>query len=566
MRARSSRRPGPPLACRAAQALPAVVALTLVLLAARAAVPASAHAADLFPVDDWLGGGLKKAGDVVLGPLKFGAEQIARLLVTIVGALADLLVPKSLVRAGVDAIRWLVQLPPLGQQFDARARARRSEAVRMPHLAQLRSVLTWVGLTLLPLGLVVSGGRAVLAPTVGGESPSEVFGRVIVAGVALLAYDWAWGAATRALAPGHRRAARAAVGHRRGREDAPDAGDRRRRRLGGRVGVRGPRVDRRSPATALLGLLLVRVGLRDRRRAAVRPRRPRARAVGDGVRVAAAVRLADRRHGGVRAAGAVGDRVLHRRGADARRRHRDRAWRVRRVRRAAVQRRRRAGGLLGRDQARPGRVPARRRRARARSRRCRPRAPAGRPAPAVRRRRRDAGARAERDARRVGALLAEPPRRAARRRRRRSRAPGATRSGTRSAPRRPPAIRCDGRCRPRARRPARCARRWATPAPPRQPPPTPHAAASRSATRPSATAGASARAAPTTATPATGPESAPAVDGGTRAPPRRLRRSHRAVGARPAAGRRARPARAHAAAPGPQPAAAGSPQRRATAR
>ena len=67
----------------------------------------------------------------------------------------------------------------------------------MPHLAELRGVLTWIGITLLPLGLVVAGGRAVLAPSVDGESPSEVFGRVIVAGVALIVYDWAWGAATR---------------------------------------------------------------------------------------------------------------------------------------------------------------------------------------------------------------------------------------------------------------------------------------------------------------------------------------------------------------------------------
>ena len=88
-------------------------------------VPASASAADLFPVDDWLGGGLKKAGDVVLGPLQFGVKEIARLVVTLVGALADLLVPKSLVRAGVDGIRWLVQLPPLGQsQATARGRVR----------------------------------------------------------------------------------------------------------------------------------------------------------------------------------------------------------------------------------------------------------------------------------------------------------------------------------------------------------------------------------------------------------------------------------------------------------
>src|SRR3954451_6694526 len=146
----------------------AIAGVTMVMLAARAAAPASAHAADLFPVDDWLGDGIRQAGGGVLGPLKIGAGEIARLLVTIVGALADLLVPKSLVRAGVDGVRWLVQLPPVGHQFGANAGAG-SEAARMPHLLELRSVLTWIGLTLLPLGLVVSGGRAMLAPTVGGE-------------------------------------------------------------------------------------------------------------------------------------------------------------------------------------------------------------------------------------------------------------------------------------------------------------------------------------------------------------------------------------------------------------
>src|SRR4051812_32117984 len=92
----------------------AVTAATAVALAGQAAGPAPARAVDLFPVDDWLGDGLKAAGDVVLGPLKFGAEAIARLLVTIVGALADLLVPKSFVKAGLSGIRWLVELPAVG--------------------------------------------------------------------------------------------------------------------------------------------------------------------------------------------------------------------------------------------------------------------------------------------------------------------------------------------------------------------------------------------------------------------------------------------------------------------
>ncbi|MDA0167164.1 hypothetical protein OM076_43290 [Solirubrobacter ginsenosidimutans] len=157
-------------------------------------MPASAHAADLFPVDDWLGSGIKKAGEVALGPLKVGAEEIARLLATIVGALADLLIPKSLVRAGIDGIRWLVELPTVGNEVSATGAV---GAVRMPHLAELRGVLTWIGITLLPLGVVISAGRAFLMPGVDTDSPAEILQRAFTAGFGLLTYDWAWGVLTR---------------------------------------------------------------------------------------------------------------------------------------------------------------------------------------------------------------------------------------------------------------------------------------------------------------------------------------------------------------------------------
>src|SRR3954451_5753678 len=172
----------------------AIAGVTVVMLAARAVVPASAHAADLFPVDDWLGDGIRKAGGVVLGPLKVGTEEIARLLVTIVGALADLLVPKSLVRAGIDGVRWLVELPPVGIEVSVSGVV---GGVRKRHLAALKYVLTWIGITLLPLGVVVSGGRALLAPTADSASAAEVLERALVAGLGLVVYDWAWGALVR---------------------------------------------------------------------------------------------------------------------------------------------------------------------------------------------------------------------------------------------------------------------------------------------------------------------------------------------------------------------------------
>jgi hypothetical protein len=163
------------------------------LLLVRAVWPAPANAVDLFPVDDWLGSGIKKAGDVVLGPLKLGVKEIAALLAAIVGALADLLIPKSLVESGIGGIKWLVQLPPVGTDATPQGG---SPDVRMPHLQELRDTMTWIGVTLLPLGLVITAGRAFLVPTADGDSPADAVVRAISAGIALLLYDWAWGAVT----------------------------------------------------------------------------------------------------------------------------------------------------------------------------------------------------------------------------------------------------------------------------------------------------------------------------------------------------------------------------------
>ena len=182
---------------RGRAAAPAVLAAAAALLAVRAAWPAPAHAADLFPVDDWLGAGIKKAGEVALGPIKLGAEEIAKLLATIVGAIADLLIPKSLISAGMDGIRWLVSMPAVGAAATPAADGGSVLSVRMPHVVELRQTLTWIGVTLLPVGLVLAGGRAILAPSVSGDGPAEILIRVVVAGLALVSYDLVWAQLTR---------------------------------------------------------------------------------------------------------------------------------------------------------------------------------------------------------------------------------------------------------------------------------------------------------------------------------------------------------------------------------
>ena len=76
--------------------------LALGLLALHAVSPAQAHAADLFPVDDWVGEGLQQAKDTVFGGLEIGAEAIADLIVNTFAALVELLIPDAFVDAGID--------------------------------------------------------------------------------------------------------------------------------------------------------------------------------------------------------------------------------------------------------------------------------------------------------------------------------------------------------------------------------------------------------------------------------------------------------------------------------
>ena len=62
-------------AARAWQSRPSVTGVALLVAVV---APASAHAVDLFPVDDWLGAGIKKSAEVVLRPAEVRAPSRSR--------------------------------------------------------------------------------------------------------------------------------------------------------------------------------------------------------------------------------------------------------------------------------------------------------------------------------------------------------------------------------------------------------------------------------------------------------------------------------------------------------
>ncbi len=170
----------------------ALVGAMLLLLAAPAAAAEHGHhpvlAIDLFPVDDWIGDGLKKAKDVVFGGISLGADAIAHLLVTVLATLVDLLIPQSFVHAGLGAIKWLCTVP----SFSGKQVGTPGSQLNLPHVDELRQTLTWIGVCALPLGLVYAGARSVMTPSAYGDSPQEVLGRVVIAAAWLAFYVWGW--------------------------------------------------------------------------------------------------------------------------------------------------------------------------------------------------------------------------------------------------------------------------------------------------------------------------------------------------------------------------------------
>ena len=179
---------------RAVVAVARVVAVALAVgFAGLLLAPAPASAADLFPVDDWIGDGARKLKDVTFGAVSFGVEEIGGLIVNLIAALVDLLVPDSLVRQGMKAVRWLVSVPVFGDVPRSGGRVDLS----FPHLGQLREALTWIGVTLLPLAIIVTVARGWFDPRLDADPPEQILLRIVGAGVLLALYDTVWYALTR---------------------------------------------------------------------------------------------------------------------------------------------------------------------------------------------------------------------------------------------------------------------------------------------------------------------------------------------------------------------------------
>ncbi|HMS71417.1 MAG TPA: hypothetical protein PKB03_00135 [Baekduia sp.] len=164
-----------------------VAVLTLAVLAEPALAAQGGHLPvavlgigldDLNPLK-WVGEGLGKAKDVVLGPLKLGAKEIAHLIGTIVLAILDMLIPDWVVTAGPKVIAWIVEVENWG----------RSNGTIYRSINGLQDTLKWIG-----IALMTSGGTwSALRVVAGHEALEDVLRAWATALFGIVLFRWAWG-------------------------------------------------------------------------------------------------------------------------------------------------------------------------------------------------------------------------------------------------------------------------------------------------------------------------------------------------------------------------------------
>lgn len=167
-------------------------AATLVVAAAAAAtlaclaLPVAAFAAppvgaSLNPAD-WLSDAAGAFKDVVLGPLEIGVEEVAGLLVNVLTALADLLVPDWLVKPATKLMTWIVAVPNWAQ-------AGGTGTYVFSGVNNLHDYMRWFGVGLLTAGATWGATSGML----GGRAPEDIVRALMTAAIGLVFYRWGWG-------------------------------------------------------------------------------------------------------------------------------------------------------------------------------------------------------------------------------------------------------------------------------------------------------------------------------------------------------------------------------------
>jgi hypothetical protein len=172
-----------------------LLAAGLVLLVAAPAYAARGHGGPPLALGDILGIGhavgsvLGTIGRAVLGAFSWTFRLATNFILTTVGAIVRLLIPRSCAKKGVEIMQWIVAIPDYAGTI---ASPTGQHVYGFAGINALRDLFTWIGAGLLPLTLVYATSRAMVGH---GDHVAIPLVRVLGLGALLICYPFWWGQA-----------------------------------------------------------------------------------------------------------------------------------------------------------------------------------------------------------------------------------------------------------------------------------------------------------------------------------------------------------------------------------
>ncbi|MDQ2894099.1 MAG: hypothetical protein M3Y09_00375, partial [Actinomycetota bacterium] len=169
-----------------------LLAAGVLLLVAAPAYAAGGHGgpplvfADFLGIGHLVGSVFGTIGHAVLGAFSWTFQLAANFILTTIGAIVKLLIPRSWATEGVQIMKWIVAIPdyagtitgPTGQH-----------SYGFGGINALRGVFTWIGAGLLPLTLVYATSRAMVGH---GDHVAIPLVRVLGLAALLISYPYWW--------------------------------------------------------------------------------------------------------------------------------------------------------------------------------------------------------------------------------------------------------------------------------------------------------------------------------------------------------------------------------------
>ena len=142
--------------------------------------------ADVLGIGHAVGGVFGGIGHALLGAFSWTFQLAANFILTTIGAIVRLLIPRSWAKEGVQIMQWIVAIPDYAGQVTGPTG---QHVYGFAGINALRDLFTWIGAGLLPLTLVYATSRAMVGH---GDHVAIPLVRVLSLAAVLISYPYWW--------------------------------------------------------------------------------------------------------------------------------------------------------------------------------------------------------------------------------------------------------------------------------------------------------------------------------------------------------------------------------------